>query len=217
MKVIVGFSFARVLATETVRSYVNLRYALSFIPTADTPRQKKQASQPEAPVSIRRERSDRSCCTISRSLSCCGRLALRTIARTLSTSGSSRHSRRTPYPTIPVAPKRTTFMIVSRYHECVYQSECGDQTAAREALGVSPLMKTGRADASRIESVPLVSAVTKPFVFFAGRPAAQRAADAWFRWFPVAFNLTVRRNGGSITLWTHLFGSLKSLFFGKAA
>jgi len=90
-------------------------------------------------------------------------------------------------------------------------------TAAREALGVSPLMKTGRADASRIESVPLVSAVTKPFVFFAGRPAAQRAADAWFRWFPVAFNLTVRRNGGSITLWTHLFGSLKSLFFGKAA
>jgi hypothetical protein len=34
---------------------------------------------------------------------------------------------------------------------------------------------------------------------------------------PVAFNLTVRRNGGSITLWTHLFGSLKSPFFGKAA
>jgi len=28
---------------------------------------------------------------------------------------------------MPVAPKRTTFMIVSRYHECVYQSECGDQ------------------------------------------------------------------------------------------
>src|SRR5499425_2892219 len=27
---------------------------------------------------------------------------------------------------MPVAPKITTFMIVSRYHECAYQSECGD-------------------------------------------------------------------------------------------
>ena len=33
----------------------------------------------------------------------------------------------------------------------------------------------------------------------------------------VAFNLTVRHNGGSISRLTHLFGSLNSLFFGKAA
>src|SRR5262249_5988130 len=41
---IVGLSLAKVRATETVRSYVNRRYASSFIPTAETPRQKKHAS-----------------------------------------------------------------------------------------------------------------------------------------------------------------------------
>jgi hypothetical protein len=40
----VGLSLARVRATEIVRSYVNRRYAASFIPTAETPRQKKHAS-----------------------------------------------------------------------------------------------------------------------------------------------------------------------------
>ena len=39
-------------------------------------------------------------------------------------------------------------------------------------------METGWADASTIERVLFVSAVTRPSVFFAGRPAAERAADA---------------------------------------
>ena len=85
------------------------------------------------------------------------------------------------------------------------------------ALGLSPLVKARRAHASSVEGVPLVSARAEPFVLFAGRPGAERAADAWFRWFPVAFNLTVWRNGGSISLCTHAFDSRNSLFFGKAA
>jgi len=51
--------------------------------------------------------------------------------------------------------------------------------AAREALGFSPLMEAGWADASCVERVPLIAARAKPFVLFAGRPAAERAADAW--------------------------------------
>lgn len=45
-------------------------------------------------------------------------------------------------------------------------------------------MQAGGADASRVEGVPLVSAVAKPFGFFARRPAAEWAADA--RWFGLA-------------------------------
>jgi hypothetical protein len=33
------------------------------------------------------------------------------------------------------------------------------------------------ADASRVKRVPIVSASAEPFVFFAGQPAAERAAD----------------------------------------
>ena len=51
-------------------------------------------------------------------------------------------------------------------------------SAAREALRLSPLVKAGRADASGVESVPLLAAGAEPLVFFPGRPAAERAADA---------------------------------------
>jgi hypothetical protein len=50
--------------------------------------------------------------------------------------------------------------------------------AAREALRLSPLVKASWAHSSRIERVPFVPAIAKPFVLFAGRPAAERAADA---------------------------------------
>jgi hypothetical protein len=40
--------------------------------------------------------------------------------------------------------------------------------AARKALGLSPLVKAGWADASGVESVPLITAGAEPFVFFAG-------------------------------------------------
>jgi len=49
--------------------------------------------------------------------------------------------------------------------------------AAREALGFSPLVEAGWADASCIKSIPLIAAGAEPFVVFARRPTAQRAAD----------------------------------------
>ena len=39
-------------AAASVMSYVTLRYSASFIPTADTPRQKKHASYPANALSI---------------------------------------------------------------------------------------------------------------------------------------------------------------------
>jgi len=58
------------------------------------------------------------------------------------------------------------------------ESEWRRPFATRETLSFSPLVQARGADASSIERVPLVSAVAKPFVFFAGRPAAERAPDA---------------------------------------
>jgi hypothetical protein len=52
---------------------------------------------------------------------------------------------------------------------------------AREALRFSPLVKACGANASSVERVPFVPAGAKPFVFFAGRPAAERAADTRIR------------------------------------
>src|SRR5262245_44068201 len=56
------------------------------------------------------EKSVKSSCTISRSLSCRWPVVVRPMVRTCSMSWSSRHSRKTPWPTIPVAPKRMTFI-----------------------------------------------------------------------------------------------------------
>jgi hypothetical protein len=42
-------------------------------------------------------------------------------------------------------------------------------------------VKASWTDASRVEGVTFIAAGAKPFVFFAGRPAAQRAADARHR------------------------------------
>jgi hypothetical protein len=81
-------------------------------------------------------------------------------------------------------------------------------------------VKARRADASSIERVPIVSARAEPFIFFSGRPATERAADArgfGIAGFLVFLKLAVWSNGGSIGRWTHLFGSLNSIVFGKAA
>ena len=52
--------------------------------------------------------------------------------------------------------------------------------ATLEALGRSPLakVKAGWAHPSCVERIPLIAATTRPAVILAGRPAAQRAADA---------------------------------------
>jgi hypothetical protein len=87
----------------------------------------------------------------------------------------------------------------------------GRPLGAREALRFSPLVKAGWADASSVEGVPIVSACAEPFIFFSGRPATDRAADArgfGLAGFLIFLKLAVWSNGGSIGRWTHLFGSL---------
>src|ERR1700739_198507 len=51
-------------------------------------------------------------------------------------------------------------------------------SAARKALSLDPPVKAGWTDSSRVKGVPLITARTAPFVFRAGRPAAEGAADA---------------------------------------
>src|SRR5437899_943845 len=78
-------------------------------------------------------------------------------------------------------------------------------------------MKANGAHAARIEGIPVMSACAEPLVIFARRPAAEWAADARAGCVPVSLHVVVGRNGWSISRWTHLFGSLNSLFLGKAA
>jgi len=77
-------------------------------------------------------------------------------------------------------------------------------SAAREALGLRPLMKAGRAYAARIKGVPLMAAGAEPFVFFSRRPATQRAPDAWVRGIVtlVFLKLAIHDNG-IISFETH--------------
>ena len=79
------------------------------MPADETPRQKKHASQPCSFFSIG-ARFKRSAWMSSRSFGCCCPIGLRPTDNTCSTPGSSRHSRRTPCPTMPVAPKSMTFI-----------------------------------------------------------------------------------------------------------
>jgi hypothetical protein len=67
---------------------------------------------------------------------------------------------------------------------------------AREALRRSPSVQAGWAHSPCIEGVPRMTAVAEPFVFFAGRPAAERAADARTRWLPALLflNLAIQNN-----------------------
>src|SRR4029077_6306033 len=79
------------------------------MPTDETPRQKKQASR-SANCDWMPEKSKKSLWIISRSFGWLRPLGCRTTMSTLSTRRSSRHSSSAPLPTMPVAPKITTFM-----------------------------------------------------------------------------------------------------------
>jgi len=75
-------------------------------------------------------------------------------------------------------------------------------SAAREALSRSPLVEAGWADATSVERVPFVTAGAGPVVLLAGRPSAERAADAWAGGIAVLLllNLVIhnnRRSSGS--------------------
>lgn len=60
----------------------------------------------------------------------------------------------------------------SRAGHFEYQSECSDHPLHERHWGLRPLVQAGGAHASRVERVPAIAARAKPFVFFAGRPAA---------------------------------------------
>jgi len=77
--------------------------------------------------------------------------------------------------------------------------------SARKALRFSPLVQACRADASRVERVPLVSAGAEPFVLFARRPAAERTADARAGCVSVSLNVAVGNTRGSVSSGTHTF------------
>src|SRR5271170_7768273 len=96
------------------------------------PRQKKHASYPDHSGSSA-EKSKKLAWRRSRSLGCCCSMELRPITSTEMTSGSSRHSRSTPCPTMPVAPKTMTFMT------CGSGNRGGGETAYRSG-GIVPEM-----------------------------------------------------------------------------
>jgi hypothetical protein len=51
--------------------------------------------------------------------------------------------------------------------------------SAGKALRLRPLVQARRADASGVKGVPFMTTGTRPEVFLARRPPAERAADAW--------------------------------------
>ena len=51
-------------------------------------------------------------------------------------------------------------------------------STARKALGLSPLVQARRTHAACLKGIPRMTALTEPVIFLAGRPAAERAADA---------------------------------------
>jgi hypothetical protein len=77
-------------------------------------------------------------------------------------------------------------------------------------------MEAGGADAPGVERVPFVSAVTKPSVFFAGRPATERTANARIRWLPallfVEFAIQHDRRFGNVLQHRSEFHDLVTLF-----
>src|ERR1700735_2810561 len=109
-----GFAADIAVAAAIVMSYVRCRYRSSVMPIDDTPRQKKQASH-VANLDWSGLKSRKSSTRISRIFGAVRPTGRRPITRTERTLGSSRHSIRTPDPTIPVAPKITTFMSAGRH------------------------------------------------------------------------------------------------------
>ena len=67
-------------------------------------------------------------------------------------------------------------------------------------------MKARWANAARIERIPRITALAEPFGFFAGRPATQRAADAWgfrFAGLLLLLNLAIWKYDRIASDWTH--------------
>src|SRR5277367_359399 len=94
------------------------------MPADVTPRQKKQASKPARSVSIAAQ-CIRSEWTISRSLGFFTPVGDLPTVWTISTSGSSRHSLRTPWPTMPVAPKIRAFISPAGISPAGPNGRCG--------------------------------------------------------------------------------------------
>src|SRR4051794_12327956 len=88
------------------------------MPAELTPRQNRHASTPANRSAIA-EKSEKSAWTTSTSLGSRVPPGARTTEITWSTSAARRHSRSTPWPTIPLAPNNRTFTPPARYHASV--------------------------------------------------------------------------------------------------
>jgi hypothetical protein len=77
--------------------------------------------------------------------------------------------------------------------------------ATGQALRLSPLVQASWAHSSRIECVPLTAARAEPFVFLAGRPAAERTSDARAGWVAalVFLKFAIQNNGRIISFGNH--------------
>src|SRR5678815_4120036 len=109
MKVILGLLRANNLAQPTVSSKVSRSYSARSIPTDETPRQNKHASN-SLKSAASTGKSKRSGRISSRSFGSDCPDERRPIERTAVTLWLSKHSRKTACPTIPEAPNRITFM-----------------------------------------------------------------------------------------------------------
>src|SRR5579871_3155486 len=96
-------------ARPSVRSKVSRRYSASPRPADETPAQRNAASSP-ANSRAASPGAARSATMSSRSFGCGAVAGRRPSDSTEATSGAARHSRSTPWPTIPDAPVTRTFM-----------------------------------------------------------------------------------------------------------
>src|SRR5450432_1306480 len=110
------------------------------MPLDETPRQKKHASRPRSPPSSRSS-SKRSPVMSSSILGCCIPSGVRPTQTICETESSRRHSRNTPWPTIPVAPNRTT-LIPTRRLMVVHQVSRPPDESANPIAPIHPRITT---------------------------------------------------------------------------
>ena len=111
------------------------------MPLDETPRQKKHASKPVSSSSISAY-ADKSMRTISFNFGSRTPVAARPMVTATLTSGSRRHSRKTPWPTIPVAPNTSILIDSSLLNasiirrvlrlDCWILVMCAEQSSGRE-------------------------------------------------------------------------------------
>jgi len=70
-------------------------------------------------------------------------------------------------------PVLLSFLPIDAVEPTPFQRDLSDAHHARKALGFCPLMETDRAQSSRVEGVPFMSAGAKPAIVFPWRPTTK--------------------------------------------